>query len=119
MSVVEWVSDRLHDILGLSDRLTSEFLVGLAKKSRSAELFVQQIEATGTISVNDEVRTFASQLWNKVPHKAVAEKPARAAEREAILLQKKNKSYQLLSDPEEEQDAGLTSRRRSTSKQSK
>ena len=118
MSVVEWVSDQLHDLLGLSDRLTSEFLVGLARKSRSAEIFIQQIEDTGTISMNNEVRTFASELWNKVPHKAVTEKPARAAEREAILQQKNNKSYQLLSDPEEEQDSGWTSRRRSTSKQS-
>ena len=99
--VVEWVSDRLHELLGLSDRYTAEFLVGLARKASSPVAYLQQLENTGAITVNDEVRSFATQ----VPHKAAVEKPARARERELVLQRQRNKAYQLLSDEEEEEEA--------------
>ena len=100
--VVEWVSDRLHELLGLSDRYTAEFLVGLARKASSSESYLQQLENTGAIAINDDVRSFASQLWARVPHRAAVEKPARAREREVILQRQRNKAYQLLSDDEED-----------------
>ena len=37
-------------------------------------------EKTGAITVNEAVSSFAGQLWNRVPHKAPVEKPARARE---------------------------------------
>ena len=100
--VVEWVSDRLHELLGLSDRYTAEFLVGLARKAPSPESYLQQLESTGAITVNDDVRSFAGQLWSRVPHRAAVEKPARAKEREMLLQRQRNKAYQLLSDDEED-----------------
>ena len=48
---VEWVSDQLYDILGLSDHYTAEFLVGLVKKTSSSD---------------DSVRDFASQLIGSI-----------------------------------------------------
>ena len=100
--VVSWVSDQLHSILGLSDRFVAEYMVGLAKKSSSPETFENKLRETDTITVNHAVRSFISELWDKVPHKQVAEKPARVREREILLQQKKNKSYRLLSDSDEE-----------------
>ena len=100
--MVEWVSDQLHELLGLSDRYTAEYFVGLARKAASPESYLQQLKKTGAITVNEAVSSFAGQLWNRVPHKAPAEKPARARERELILQRQRNKAYQLLSDDEDE-----------------
>ena len=100
--VVSWVSDQLHSILGLSDRFLAEYLVGLAKKSSTPEVFESKIRETNTITVNHAVRTFLDELWGKVPHKQLAEKPARIYEREILLQQQQNKSYRLLSDSDEE-----------------
>ena len=112
---VEWVSDQLYEILGLSDHYTAEFLVGLAKKTSSTDTFLSQLQDTGAITINDSVRDFASQLWQRVPHKTTTEKPARAKEREAILQNQKNKSYQFLLEPEDDEDSTQTNRRTSIS----
>jgi len=103
----QWVSDRLHQILGLSDKYIAQFLVGLAKKANSVPEFYSRLEDTGTIKLNDEVRQFASELWNKVPHKQAVEKPGRAKERAAIKEQQRNKSYKLISDPEDDEDVAV------------
>lgn len=102
-SVLSWVSDKLHDILGLSDRLTAEFLVGLARKSNSPTIFVQKLRDKGALEVNQAVEAFAHELWNKVPRNKPSEKPARALERQTILQEARNKAYTLLSDSEEDE----------------
>ena len=50
-----WVSDKLHELVGISDRSIAEFMVGLCKKSKSPSEFVEKIRDTGTIDVNDKV----------------------------------------------------------------
>ena len=100
--ITAWVSDQLHSILGLSDRFVAEYLIGLAKKASSPESFENNIVETKTIAVNNSVRKFIIELWNKVPHKQVVEKPARAREREILLQQQQNRKYRLLSDSDEE-----------------
>lgn len=62
----QWVNDRLHDILGLSDRYVSQFMIGTARKAQSAEDFVSRIQQTGTIDINPSVIVFAQDLFNKV-----------------------------------------------------
>ena len=100
--VASWVSDQLHSILGLSDRFVAEYLVELAKKSSTPEILECKVLETDTIIVNHDVKKFISELWNKVPHRPVAEKPGRIREREILLQQKQNKSYRLLSDSDDE-----------------
>ena len=50
-----WVSDKLHELVGISDRSIAEFMVGLCKKSKSPSEFVEKIRDTGTIDVDDKV----------------------------------------------------------------
>ena len=100
--VASWVSDQLHSLLGLSDRFVAEYLVELAKKSSTPEILECKVLETDTITVNHDVRKFISELWDKVPHRQVAEKPERIREREILLQQKQNKSYRLLSDSDDE-----------------
>uniref|UniRef100_A0A4W6BZ23 Pre-mRNA-splicing factor ATP-dependent RNA helicase DHX16 n=1 Tax=Lates calcarifer TaxID=8187 RepID=A0A4W6BZ23_LATCA len=40
----QWVSDRLHDILGLSDRYVSQFMIGTARKALSPQDFVTRLD---------------------------------------------------------------------------
>ncbi|XP_033836606.1 pre-mRNA-splicing factor ATP-dependent RNA helicase DHX16 [Periophthalmus magnuspinnatus] len=94
----QWVSDRLHDILGLSDRYVSQFMIGLARKSSSADDFVTRLQQTGTIDIDQSVTGFAHELYAKIPQKVVVEKPARALERQALEMQRKNQTYTLLED---------------------
>ncbi|XP_059736234.1 pre-mRNA-splicing factor ATP-dependent RNA helicase DHX16 isoform X2 [Bos indicus] len=96
-----WVQDELHSVLGLSERHVAQFLIGTAQRCASAEEFVQRLRDTDTLDLSGPARDFALRLWNKVPRKAVVEKPARAAEREARALLEKNRSYMLLEDSEE------------------
>ena len=105
---VSWVSDQLHELLGHSDRLTAEFLVGLAKKAQTPEAYVRKLQDTRALTVNQSVRSFATELWGRVPHKQATEKPARAREREILEQQARNRSYKLLSDSEDDEASGAT-----------
>lgn len=118
--LVEWVSDSLHDILGMSDRFTAEFLVGLAKKSSSLDGFLRKLKDTGAIAINERVTSFASELWEKTPRqKADRYQATRDKEKVAYLLQQKNKSYRLLSDDDDADDDQLEKRSRPSKKSSK
>uniref|UniRef100_A0A673SQV8 RNA helicase n=1 Tax=Suricata suricatta TaxID=37032 RepID=A0A673SQV8_SURSU len=96
-----WVQDELHSVLGLSERHVAQFLIGTAQRCASAEEFVQRLRDTDTLDLSGPARDFVLRLWNKVPRKAVVEKPARVAEQEARALLEKNRSYKLLEDSEE------------------
>ncbi|GFR16082.1 pre-mRNA-splicing factor ATP-dependent RNA helicase DHX16 [Trichonephila clavata] len=101
MSVNEWINDELHNILGFSDKFTAEFLLNLASKSVSADVLIEKIKDTGTLSINSSVIQFASELWTKVPHAEIKEKPSRAREREIMEMLKKNESYKLIDDEDD------------------
>ncbi|XP_070822733.1 pre-mRNA-splicing factor ATP-dependent RNA helicase DHX16 [Chaetodon trifascialis] len=100
----QWVNDRLHDILGLSDRYVSQFMIGTARKASSSQDFVNRLEQTGTIDIDQSVISFAQELYEKIPRKQVVEKPSRAMEREAIEMDRKNRTYMLLEDSDSDGD---------------
>lgn len=96
-----WVSDKLHDVLGFSDKYTVEYLIGLAKSSASPESLVQRVSEG--LNVDDKVASFASELWSKFPHATGhAEHPYRVKERALIEQRKKYMGYALLSDDEDD-----------------
>lgn len=98
-----WVSDKLHDVLGFSDKYTVEYLIGLAKSSTSPESLVQRVSEG--LNVDDKVATFASELWSKFPHATgPAEHPYRAKERALIEQRQKYMGYALLSDDDDDDD---------------
>lgn len=96
-----WVSDKLHDVLGFSDKYTVEYLIGLAKSSTSPESLVQRVSEG--LNVDDKVATFASELWSNFPHATgPAEHPYRAKERALIEQRQKYMGYALLSDDDDD-----------------
>lgn len=62
----QWVSDQLHDILGLSDRYVAQYMIGLVQKSSGPEDFVTRLQQTGTIDIDQRITAFAHELYNKV-----------------------------------------------------
>ncbi|XP_043940421.1 pre-mRNA-splicing factor ATP-dependent RNA helicase DHX16 [Protopterus annectens] len=118
-SLENWVNDQLHEILGLSDKYVAQFLIGTSLRSSSSDDFIRRLEDTGTIDIDQRVRVFAEELWNKAPRKRVVERPSRVAEREAIALQKKNMSYTLLEDSEESESEKIKVKHRKDEKKRK
>ncbi|KAF3692264.1 putative pre-mRNA-splicing factor ATP-dependent RNA helicase DHX16 [Channa argus] len=100
----QWVNDRLHDILGLSDRYVSQFMIGTARKASSSQDFVTRLEQTGTIDIDQSVIAFAQDLYDRIPRKPVVEKPSRELERQAIEMERKNRTYTLLEDSDSDGD---------------
>jgi len=68
MELARYVGDRLHDLLGISDKYVAEYLIGLAGKSSSAAGFIDQLRDTDTVTVDDAMIAFAQELWSKVYH---------------------------------------------------
>lgn len=98
-----WVSDQLHDVLGFSDKNTTEFLISLAKNASDSQALVRKISEG--FDVNERVIDFAANLWSKVPHKQQTENPYRVRERVLnIEQQQKFMNYALVSDDEDDDD---------------
>ena len=61
-----WVSDRLHDILGMSDKYIAQYMVSLAGKATSGTDLIEKLKATGTVDVDQNMVTFLHELYTKV-----------------------------------------------------
>ena len=98
-----WVSDKLHDVLGFSDKYTTEYLIGLARTSASPESLVQRVSEG--LNVDSKLASFAAELWSKMPRKTQpAEHPYRAKERALIEQRQKFTGYALVSDDDEDEE---------------
>eukprot|EP00105_Crassostrea_gigas_P023497 XP_011443346.1 PREDICTED: putative pre-mRNA-splicing factor ATP-dependent RNA helicase DHX16 [Crassostrea gigas] len=111
-----WVNDKLHDILGISDKYISQYLLGLAKKATGPNDFIDKIRETGTVEIDTNMLNFAHELWQKMPQKVVAEKSSRILERQALEIQKKNSSYQLLDSDSEDENYAVPSKKSKSDK---
>jgi len=98
-----WVSDRLHDVLGFSDKYTTEYLIGIARNSASPESMVQRVSEG--LNVDSKMASFVAELWSKMPRKTQpAEHPYRAKERALIEQRQKFTGYALVSDDDEDEE---------------
>lgn len=111
-----WVNDKLHDILGISDKYISQYLLGLAKKATGPSDFIDKIRETGTVEIDTNMLNFAHELWQKMPQKVVSEKSSRILERQALEIQKKNSSYQLLDSDSEDENYAVPSKKSKSDK---
>ena len=58
-----WVSDKLHELVGISDKSIAEFILGLCSQSKSPADFIQKIKDTDCIDINDQVRGFSNSNY--------------------------------------------------------
>uniref|UniRef100_H2YMB0 RNA helicase n=1 Tax=Ciona savignyi TaxID=51511 RepID=H2YMB0_CIOSA len=111
-----WVGDKLHDILGLSDKHISHFLIGLCEKSYSPDEFIDRLRKTGALTMTSQMVDFAMELYDKVPHRQRAIPQSKIAEEKALTMQKKAASYKMLSSDDEDIVEVERSKKPSTSK---
>ena len=102
MSLESWVEDRLHTLLGMSDKTTVQYLIGLSRKASNSEQLVNNLTQSGAVTMDDGMNLFVRELWDRVPHRAATEKRERLREREIIAQRQKNLSYRLLSDEDDD-----------------
>lgn len=99
-----WVNDQLHSILGMSDKTLAKYLMAEARKTDSAEDFVEKLESTGAVDVSQaQMNSFAKELWGRMPHPHLELRQRKEAELEqkrklAAATEKWNQSFQMLSD---------------------
>lgn len=119
MSQLEtWVNDKLHDIVGISNRQLTEFMIGLGRRAITADEFIERLRDTDAISINEASTNFARELWQKLPHKSGI-KQARIIEAQSIAEQKRQRSYKLVSDEDSDEAPREKKSRREKSKRSR
>ncbi|KIZ00349.1 Pre-mRNA-splicing factor ATP-dependent RNA helicase-like protein cdc28 [Monoraphidium neglectum] len=101
-----WVSDRLHELVGFSDRTTADFILAQAKKVKgSAPALGRHLSAAG-LPDNAAVAAFCGELLSRLPSSSGAggggSAAARQAAAEARSLVKRSRGYGLLEDEEDD-----------------
>jgi len=110
----EWVSDKLMTLLGYSKSVVVQYVIRLAKEcSSTGDLVGKLVEFGFTSSV--ETRTFAADIYAKVPRRASSINNYQRQEREAAKLVKKQSTYKLLADEDDNDADNLTSTSRKSS----
>lgn len=72
-SLDTWVSDNLMRIVGLSDKRTVEYLIGVAKKSSSCDAVLATVKESGALPLSEaNVGPFMKELWKRVPRRSAA-----------------------------------------------
>jgi len=101
-----WVSDKLHELVGISDRSIAEFIIGLCGQSKTPADFIDKIRDTGAIDVDDKVSVFASELFGRMPKEMTAGEKRRLENRrkeeQAVMEQKRNKGFKLVDSDEDD-----------------
>lgn len=105
----DWVSDKLHEVLGFSDKHTTDYLVSLAKSTTTSTSMVQKISET--LGDDNKTLAFARELWDKVPRKQPALHPYRVKEQALIEQQQKFQDYKLLSDDDDDDEETTSSKK--------
>jgi len=105
MSLRQWVSDQLMNLVGFAENNVVDYIIALAKKENTVGSFLSIIEGQG-IPNNSSTERFARDLFSKLPAKTSAStasttNAARQKEREALALRKKNESYSLILDDDD------------------
>ncbi|CAK7323257.1 unnamed protein product [Dovyalis caffra] len=97
-----WVSDKLIPLLGYSQPTVVQYIIGISKAASSSADVFSQLEAFGLPS-STETHSFAQEIFAKVPRKASGGLNLyQKQEREAAVLARKQKTYQLLDADDEE-----------------
>jgi len=100
MELHNFVSDKLHESMGMSDKHSVDYLINLAKKATDVDKFISKL--SGVLGDNHGFENTAKEIWEKVPHKEKSENINRVKERIAAEQRIENASYKMLSDSEEE-----------------
>ncbi|CAA7026587.1 unnamed protein product [Microthlaspi erraticum] len=112
-----WVSDKLMVLLGYSQAAVVNYLIAMAKKSKSPTQLVGELVDYGFTS-SGETRSFAEEIFARVPRKAAAVNLYQQHEAEAAMLARKQQTYALL-DADDDEDEPVVEKRSTASESRK
>ena len=112
-----WVSDKLHDALGMSDRNVVHYLIGLGKKTDNVDRYIKELDTV--LGDKGNFQGVATEIWNRIPRKTKQESVNRVKERAAIAEEAVNKTYKMLSDTDDDEDGALVIKPVKSSKKKK
>uniref|UniRef100_A0A914P3Q0 PWI domain-containing protein n=1 Tax=Panagrolaimus davidi TaxID=227884 RepID=A0A914P3Q0_9BILA len=91
--IKRWVNDELHSILGYSEPTITNFIVSLAKNTRSVDAFLNRLKGFDEeLAGNQKIRPFAQQLLGKFSQPA---KPVASTLPQVSTQQKRLKELEL------------------------
>ncbi|GAU42509.1 hypothetical protein TSUD_376370 [Trifolium subterraneum] len=91
-----WVSDKLMSLLGYSQPTVVQYMIGLSKQATSPANLVGKLVEFG-FSTTD-TRSFAEEIFSRVPRKSSGLNQYQKQEREAAMLARKQGTYTILKD---------------------
>ena len=100
-----YVSDKLHDALGMSDKNVVHYLIGLGKKTDNVDRYIKELNSV--LGDEGNFQSVATDIWSRIPRKAKQENVNRVKERAAIAEEAANKTYKMLSDSEDDDGGAL------------
>jgi pre-mRNA-splicing factor ATP-dependent RNA helicase DHX16 len=112
-----WVSDKLMMLLGYSQAAVVNYLIAMAKKTKSPTELVGELVDYGFSSSGD-TRSFAEEIFARVPRKTAGVNLYQKHEAEAAMLVRKQKTYALL-DADDDEDEVVVEKKSSVSESRK
>ncbi|KAL2922318.1 putative pre-mRNA-splicing factor ATP-dependent RNA helicase DEAH6 [Bienertia sinuspersici] len=109
-----WVSDKLMSLLGYSQPTVVQYVIGLTKHASSPGDVVGKLVEFG-LSTSKETRDFAEEIYARVPRKNSAVNLYQKQEKEAAMLVRKQRTYQLLDADDEDDDMPVAENKSSAS----
>jgi len=67
-----YVSDKLHETLGMSDKNVVHYLIGLGRKTDNVEKYIKELETV--LGDEGNFQGVATEIWSRIPRKQKAEK---------------------------------------------
>ncbi|KAL2319809.1 hypothetical protein Fmac_028778 [Flemingia macrophylla] len=94
-----WVSDKLMSLLGYSQPTVVQYMIGLSKQATTPADLASKLVEFGISST--DTRSFAEEIFSRVPRKSTALNQYQKQEREAAMLARKQKTYTILKDDDD------------------
>lgn len=99
-----WVSDKLMSLVGYSESVTVQYVIGVSKKAKSPADIFDSLRDDFKGCDDAALHAFALELFEKFGTKKVGENVYMQREREAVMLAKKQGMYTLLESDDDNDD---------------
>ncbi|XP_057435537.1 pre-mRNA-splicing factor ATP-dependent RNA helicase DEAH1-like [Lotus japonicus] len=97
-----WVSDKLMSVLGYSHPTIVQYMIGLSKQASSPSDLMRKLVNYNLSS--SETGAFAEEIFSRVPRSSSGSNQYWKQEREAAMLARRQKSYTILKDDDDNGD---------------
>lgn len=83
----------VFQILGISDKMIVQYILGLAKSSKSPADYIEKLRETEAVDINERIVSFSQELFNKVCIDNVMQSDCEAGFRSQNIIVRRVSSY--------------------------